>query len=71
VNASIPFADGRIYLFADYEVAKMYGAIITTALPMDVNAGVLVRTPLGPLFLGGSTGDAGHRKWYFDLGRFF
>ena len=71
VNASIPFADGRIYLFVDYEVAKMYGALMTTALPMDVNAGVLVRTPLGPLFLGGSTGDAGHRKWYFDFGRFF
>jgi NTE family protein len=71
VNASIPFADGRIYLFADYEVAKMYGVSDATAVPMDANAGVLVRTVLGPLFLGGSLGDAGHRKFYFQLGRFF
>jgi len=71
VNASIPFADGRIYLFADYEVAKMYGVRNATAVPMDANAGVLVRTLLGPLFLGGSLGDSGHRKLYFQLGRFF
>jgi len=71
VKTSIPFADGRIYLFADYEVAKMYGFKDSTALPMDGNAGVLVRTLLGPLFVGGSVGDAGHRKWYFQPGRFF
>ena len=68
VNTSTPFTDGRVYLFADYEVAKMYGVRGSTALPMDVNAGVLVRTLVGPLFLGGSVGDAGHRKWYFQLG---
>ena len=71
VTTSAPFTDGRVYLFADYEIAKMYGARISTALPMDANAGVLVRTLLGPLFVGGSMGDAGHRKWYFQLGRFF
>jgi NTE family protein len=71
VKTSIPFADGRIYLFVDYEAGKMYGTNGVTTLPMDGNAGVLVRTLLGPLFLGGSLGDAGHRKWYFQLGRFF
>ena len=71
VNTSAPFTDGRVYLFADYEVAKMYGTRNSTALPMDANAGVLLRTLLGPLFVGGSIGDAGHRKWYFQLGRFF
>jgi NTE family protein len=71
VNTSLPFADGRIYLFVDYEAGKMYGTNGATALPMDGNAGVLVRTLLGPLFLGGSLGDAGHGKWYFTLGPFF
>jgi NTE family protein len=71
VNTSAPFIDGRIYFFADYEVAKMYGVRDSSALPMDANAGVLVRTLLGPLFVGGSFGDAGHRKWYFRMGRFF
>lgn len=71
INASAPFTDGRVYLVASYEVAKMYGAVKATALPMDGSAGVLLRTLLGPLFVGGSVGDSGHRKWYFQLGRFF
>jgi NTE family protein len=71
INASAPLTDGRVYLFAGYEVGKMYGARYSTAAPMDANAGVLMRTLAGPLFLGGSIGDAGHRKWYFQLGRFF
>jgi len=71
INRSAPLTDGRIYLFASYEVGKMYGARNSTAVPMDANAGILVRTLAGPLFLGGSIGDSGHRKWYFQLGRFF
>jgi NTE family protein len=71
LNAPAPFTDGRVYLFADYEVAKMYGVKDATVLPMDASAGVLVRTLVGPLFAGGSVGDGGYRKWYFQLGRFF
>jgi hypothetical protein len=26
---------------------------------------------VGPLFIGGSVGDSGHRKWFFQLGRVF
>ena len=66
-----PFTGSRAYFLADYEVGKMYGFADSTRLPMDVNAGILVRTLLGPLFVGASTGDAGHRKWYFQIGRFF
>ncbi len=66
-----PVTGSRAYFLADYEFAKMYGFPNTTRLPMDVNAGVLVSTLLGPLFVGGSVGDAGHRKWYFQIGRFF
>ena len=71
IHAPAPFTDGRIYLFADYEFAKMHGVKGGTALPMDASAGVLVRTLVGPLFVGGAMGDAGHRKWYFQLGHFF
>jgi hypothetical protein len=27
------------------------------------------KTALGPVFVGGSFGDSGHRKWWFGLGR--
>jgi hypothetical protein len=33
--------------------------------------GIVMETPLGPLFLGGSIGEEGRRKLYFKLGRFF
>jgi len=32
---------------------------------------VLAETAFGPLVIGGSLGDSGHRKWYFQLGRVF
>ena len=28
-------------------------------------------TAVGPFFIGGSVGDSGHRKWFFQLGRVF
>lgn len=71
INKSAPLTIGRMYLFGAVEAGKMYGVPETTALPMDATAGFLMRTMLGPLFLGGSIGDAGHRKLFFQLGRFF
>jgi NTE family protein len=49
----------------------MYGTINTTEYPNDVSAGFLAQTALGPFFIGGSVGDSGHRKWFFQLGRVF
>jgi NTE family protein len=71
LNARAPITDGRLYFLADFETAKMYDFRASSALPMDVNGGFLMRTPLGALLIGASTGDAGHRKWYFQLGRVF
>jgi NTE family protein len=71
INKSAPLTIGRMYLFGAVEAGKMYGARNATKLPIDATAGFLVRTMLGPLFLGGSIGDAGHRKLFFQLGRFF
>ena len=71
INKSAPLTIGRMYLFGAVEAGKMYGVRNSTGLPMDATAGFLVRTMLGPLFFGGSIGDAGHRKVFFQLGRFF
>jgi len=49
----------------------MYSFPLETKLPNDVTAGVLAQTAFGPLVIGGSFGDAGHRKWFFQLGRVF
>jgi NTE family protein len=66
-----PLLGHRIYAIGTYEIGKMYGATNETKLPNDFAAGVLAETTLGPLFLGGSVGDAGHYKWFFQLGRVF
>ena len=63
--------NNKAYFLAEYEVGKMYDFRNSTRLPMDVNAGLVVQTLLGPLFVGGSIGDTGHRKWYFQVGPVF
>ena len=53
------------------KLAKMYRFSPETKFPTDVEAGVVAETALGPLFVGGSVGDSGHQKWFFQLGRVF
>ena len=66
-----PFLGKKIYAIGAYEFAKMYGFPLQSGFPNDVNIGVLAETAFGPLVIGGSWGDSGHRKWYFQLGRVF
>src|SRR5205814_9343670 len=66
-----PFLGRKIYAVGRYEFAKMYGLPLQSGFPNDFSAGVLAETAFGPLVIGGSLGDSGHRKWYFQLGRVF
>ena len=66
-----PFAGKKVYAIGAFEFGKMYGALAETKFPCDVSAGVLAETAVGPLFLGGSVGDSGHAKWFFQLGHVF
>jgi NTE family protein len=66
-----PFVGKKVYVVSSYEIAKMYGVSAETKFPTDVEAGVVAETALGPLFVGGSVGDSGHQKWFFQLGRVF
>ncbi len=66
-----PFLGGGVYAVAMYEVGKMYNAPGVSRLPNDGVAGVIMRTALGPVLIGGSVGDTGHAKWFFALGRVF
>ena len=65
------FVGGRVYAIGAYEFGKMYGAPDESGFPNDFAAGVLAETVVGPLFLGGSIGDTGHDKWFFQLGHVF
>jgi NTE family protein len=66
-----PFLGKKVYAVGAYEIGKMYGVTTGSEFPNDVAAGLLAETALGPFFIGGSVGDSGHRKWFFQLGRVF
>jgi NTE family protein len=67
-----PFVGKQVYLIGYGEVGKMYGDPFgAPALSGDGAAGLLAETALGPVFIGGSVGDTGHSKWFFQLGRVF
>jgi len=66
-----PFVGKKVYAIGSYEFGKMYGAANSSKFPNDFAAGVLAETAFGPFFIGGSVGDSGHHKWFFQLGRVF
>ena len=66
-----PFVGKKVYAVGAYEIGKMYGVTADSNLPNDVAVGFLAETAVGPFFIGGSVGDSGHRKWFFQLGRVF
>jgi NTE family protein len=66
-----PLAGKKVYAIAGYEFGKMYGFPGASRFPNDIAVGVLAETAVGPLVFGGSVGDSGHRKWFFQLGRVF
>ena len=66
-----PFVGKKVYAVGSYEIGKMYGVTKDTEFPNDVALGFLAETAVGPFFIGGSVGDSGHRKWFFQLGRVF
>jgi NTE family protein len=66
-----PFVGKKVYAIGSYEFGKMYGVPTASKFPNDVAAGILAETAFGPLLIGASVGDTGHRKWFFALGHVF
>ena len=66
-----PLIGHKTYFTSAYEVGQAYGAPGASRLPNDGSLGLVMETLVGPLFVGGSVGDSGHRRVYFSLGRFF
>ncbi len=71
VYSSDSLLGGGIYVTGSYELAKVYGVVNAPYLPMDATAGVILDYAVGPIFLGGSMGESGHKKLFFYLGRLF
>jgi NTE family protein len=66
-----PMLGNRVYATAAYEFADAFAAPGASRFPTDGSVALAIETVLGPLVLGGSLGDTGHHKVWFQLGRFF
>ena len=70
--AALPTGLGQgLYTVFGYEAGEIWSPETHTILREDATAGLLAATPLGSISVGGSVGDAGHRKFFFTIGRLF
>lgn len=66
-----PVAGDGVYADAFYETGRVFGNANNSTLAKDVAAALLAKTLIGPIYVGVSIGEDGHRKWFFGLGRVF
>lgn len=70
--ANLPTGLGQgIYLTTGYEVGSVWSPQQRSFVRQDGILGILLNTPIGTVTVGGSVGDASHRKIFFTLGKLF
>jgi NTE family protein len=70
--AALPTGLGQgLYGLVGYEAGEVWSPEQRAFLRQNGTFGLVANTPLGILTVGGSLGDAGHRKAFFTIGRWF
>jgi NTE family protein len=70
--AALPTGLGQgLYGVFSYEAGEIWSPEARSVLRQDGLTGLVANTPLGLVSFGISVGDAGHRKVFFTLGRWF
>lgn len=70
--AALPTGLGQgLYSIVGYEAGEIWSPESRAILRQDGSLGLLAATPLGSISIGGSVGDAGHRKVFITVGRLF
>ena len=70
--AALPTGMGQgLYAVLGYEAGEVWSPEERTFVRQDGTAGFVASTPLGVITLGVSVGDAGRRKAFFTIGRWF
>jgi NTE family protein len=70
--AALPTGLGQgLYGLVGYEAGQVWSPEQRTFLRQDGTVGLVGNTPLGLVTFGASIGDAGHRKVFFTIGRWF
>jgi NTE family protein len=66
-----PLIGESVYGLAFFEIGKVFDSPAGPSLPLDGSLALVAKTAFGPVYVGGSIGSAGHRKWWFGVGRVF
>ncbi len=66
-----PLIGGGVYAVAFVEAGKVYGNPAVPTQPVDGSVALVRKSPLGPIYIGGSIGNNGRAKWWFGMGRIF
>lgn len=69
-----PLLGGKMDLFLGADAGKAYGYAPTSKesrIPSDGAVGLLINALVGPIVVGGSVGDRGHHKFFFEIGRVY
>lgn len=66
-----PLVGDRVSIIGMAQAGKIRGDSSHTGVPVSGTGLFVARTWLGPVYLGASWGDRGHRSWFFGLGRIF
>ncbi len=61
----------KLYVLGVLQAGRVFRAQSVDRTGMDVTAGVVADTFIGPILLGVAVGDAGHRKAFISIGRTF
>jgi len=70
--AALPTGLGQgLYAVFGYEAGEIWSPESSAILRQDGTAALLAATPLGSISIGGSVGDAAHRKFFITVGRLF
>jgi NTE family protein len=70
--AALPTGYGHgLYAIVGYEAGEIWSPEAHAILRQDGTLGLVAATPFGAISIGGSVGDAGHRKVFITLGRMF
>jgi NTE family protein len=70
--AALPTGIGQgLYAVMGYEAGEIWSPERRAILRQDGNLGLVAATPIGVITFGGSVGDAGHRKVFVSVGRWF
>jgi len=65
------FLGGKTYLGAWYEGGSAFEELNQAQYLQSFSGGVVVETPFGPVFIGGSFNENGNSKFYFSFGGFY